>query len=274
MNFGKRGMQKKKRENLFYNRSRQLALPFVYCPRFISSDFISAPSNAAARTWLGIHHTTYLKPAWPDQRLALWGDPGTGKTHLLQIWAEKERALFLPASALAQNSFTQWLEPLQSKAIKALVIDDADLVSNPNDLLHLLNVAKENLLTIVLSGRQAPARWDMQLPDLASRLRAIMAVKIDQPEETLLRILFLRLLAEHQLVVSSSVIEWLLLRLPRTASAIREAAERLDTINWVEGRTITRNLAVKVLKDLLCYDENEYEPRIKSENDMGLFKDF
>lgn len=271
MNFGKRRMHKKNQQN--DHTPRQLALPFTYCPRFISSDFISAPSNAAARTWLGIHYNTYLKPDWPDQRLALWGDSGTGKTHLLQIWAEKEQALFLPASVLAQTSFMLWLETLQKNSIKAFVIDDADLVTDPHDLLHLLNVAKEYQFTIVLSGRKAPARWEMNLPDLASRLRSMMAVRLEQPEEELLRILFLRLLAEHQLIVSSSVIEWILLRLPRTASAIREAVERLDRMSWTEGRSITKNFAVRVLEDLFCYGARECDNSVQIKSDLGLFKE-
>ncbi|CAI3924448.1 Chromosomal replication initiation ATPase DnaA (DnaA) (PDB:1L8Q) [Commensalibacter papalotli (ex Botero et al. 2024)] len=254
MIFGKARMQKKIQQQHFIEHSRQLALPFPYTPRFIYSEFISAPSNAGARAWLGINQRVRSVPDWPDQRLAIWGDSGTGKTHLLQIWAEKESALFLPGSILAQNSSVYWLEQIKEEWVKALVIDDADIITNSNALLHLLNLAKELNLSIILSGRSPPARWDVGLPDLASRLRAMTTVKIEQPEDELLRILFLRLLAERQLIVSSSMIEWLIIRLPRTAFAIRDAVNRLDKATLADGGGVTRNLAIRVLEDLLSFD--------------------
>ncbi|CAI3947085.1 Chromosomal replication initiation ATPase DnaA (DnaA) (PDB:1L8Q) [Commensalibacter communis] len=254
MIFGKVRMQKKSQPRHLMDAPRQLALPFPYNPRFIHSEFIRATSNAGARAWLGIQHNTRSIPTWPDQRLVLWGDSGTGKTHLLQIWADKEEALFLPGSILSQNSSVYWLEKIKEQWVKALVIDDADLITNPQALLHLLNLTKELGLAVVLSGRSPPSRWDIQLPDLASRLRAITTVKIEQPEDALLRILLLRLLAERQLVVPSTMIDWLLVRLPRTASAIREAVRRLDEATLAHGGGVTRNLAIRVLEDLLSFD--------------------
>jgi hypothetical protein len=64
----------------------QLALPFDPPPRFEPADLIEAPSNAEARAWLA------RTPEWPLRRLALWGPPGCGKTHLLHAWAQREGA--------------------------------------------------------------------------------------------------------------------------------------------------------------------------------------
>ncbi len=54
-------------------------------------------------------------------------------------------------------------------------------------------------MPVLLAARAPPARWQFGLADLASRLRAITAVEIGPPEDTLLRILLARLLAERQL---------------------------------------------------------------------------
>lgn len=264
-------MQKKVQENDFIDPPRQLALPFTYCPRFVYSEFIGAFSNAAARSWLGINQNTRMQPDWPENRLALWGDSGIGKTHLLQVWAEKESALFLPGSVLAQSSSMYWPKKLREEWVKALVIDDADMVTNPHALLYLLNLASELSLSIVISGRRPPSRWGVELPDLTSRLRAITVVKIEQPEDELLRILLLRLLAERQLVVSSSVVEWLILRLPRTASAIRDAVDCLDKATLAQGGGITRSLATKALEDLLTSDHTEI---FQEQEELLLFSNF
>ena len=62
---------------------RQLALPFAHRPRFARADFVAAASNAEALAWLDRGRDA----RWPDHRLALWGEAGCGKTHLLQLWA-------------------------------------------------------------------------------------------------------------------------------------------------------------------------------------------
>ncbi|MDI2090052.1 P-loop NTPase family protein [Commensalibacter oyaizuii] len=261
-------MYKKSQQLGFCSPPRQLALPFTYCPRFVCSEFISAPSNAAARAWLGINQNIRSVPDWPDKRLALWGDSGTGKTHLLQIWAQRESALFLPGSVFAKTHSVNWLEKLRENWVQALIIDDADMVENAQALLHILNLAKELSLPVVLSGQLPPARWGLDLPDLTSRLRAITAVQINPAEDELLRILLLRLLAERQLVVSSSMIDWLIIRLPRTAFSIREAVNRLDKAAMEEGGGITRGLAIRVLSDLLAFYVQQPSDK---ESDLFLF---
>jgi len=234
---------------------RQLALPFAHRPRFARVDFIPAPSNAAALAWLDRDGGAQ----WPDHRLALWGDAGCGKTHLLQVWARDHGALLLPGTAL------RGLATLPDHAAAygrggvvangpggGIAVDDADMATDEHALLHLLNAAREQRLPVLLAGREAPSRWPVLLPDLASRLRATMAVALGRPEETLLRILLLRLLAERQLAVAQPVVEWLLLRLPRRADAMREAARLLDHAALASGTAVTRVLAAAVLDELLA----------------------
>ena len=115
-----------------------------------------------------------------------------------------------------------------------MAVDDADAAPE-RPLLHLLNAAGEAGLPVLLAGRAAPARWHAALPDLASRLRAITAVRIGPAEDELLRSLLARLLAERQLAVAEPLQDWLRLRLPRSQGAIREAVARLDRAALAAG---------------------------------------
>ena len=67
----------------------QLPLPFRHRPDYASADFLRAASNDAAMAWLD------RTAEWPDHRLALWGEAGCGKTHLLHIWARRSGAALL-----------------------------------------------------------------------------------------------------------------------------------------------------------------------------------
>lgn len=220
----------------------QIALPFAYRPRFGRSDFVAAPSNAAARAWVLDAEAQWR---WPEGRMVLWGDKGTGKTHLLSTWAARHGAPVVEGSLLNAHDVAALFE---EGGFRALALDNADRVQNERDLLHLINLVRERRMVLLMAARTAPSRWHNALPDLASRVRATSSVPIGQAEEALLRRLFLRLLAERQLVVAQPVTEWLLRRLPRTAHAIREMAERLDHAALASGGKITRALAQSILE--------------------------
>lgn len=214
--------------------ARQLALPLPFQPRY-GADFIPARSNEAPRLWLG------RVADWPLQRLALWGETGTGKTHLLHLWARAHGAELLAGATIETT-----VSPTRPVAI-----DDADACADERVLLFTLNKFSDAGTPLLMAARVPPARWPVRLPDLRSRLRATMAIEITQPGDDLLRALLTRLLSERELTVSRALHDWLLRRLPRTAAAVREAVQRLDRAER-EGRRITRQLAAGELSDLLA----------------------
>jgi chromosomal replication initiation ATPase DnaA len=218
----------------------QLTLPIFPGPRFAEGDLREAPSNAEACTWLR------RTPDWPEHRLMLWGEAGRGKTHLLHIWAKRTGAELRTGAGLAG---------LPEPPASGIALDDADAVADEAALLHLLNAAGEAGLPVLLAARAPPSRWPIRLPDLASRLRAITAVEIGPPEDTLLRALLARLLAERQLRPPETVQEWLIRRLPRTPAVLAEAVARLDAAALDRHRNITAPFAAEVLADLLGQDE-------------------
>ena len=215
------------------SRQQQLPLPFPYEPDYDPRDFIPAPSNQEALAWL------QRMDEWPDRRVAIWGEEGGGKTHLLRAWAAQVQAVRLEGQSVDS--------PEILPASGSVAIDDADRIAPETNLLHVLNTARDRQLTLLLTARQAPSRWTAVLPDLASRLRAITAVEIQPPDDDLLRALLLRLLVDRQLIVSESLQNWLLLRLPRSVAAYRDAVARLDEMSLAEGKRISRAMASRLL---------------------------
>ena len=119
-----------------------------------------------------------------------------------------------------------------------------------------MNAAQEAGHPVLLAARTPPARWPTRLPDLASRLRATIAVPLGAADEAFLRTLLGRLLSDRQLIVPAPVQDWLLAVLPRDPAALREAAARLDRAGLAAGRSVTRTLAAQTLQSLLCEDSD------------------
>ena len=228
------------------NIAHQLALPFAHRADFAAADFLAATSNEAALAWLA------RGTDWPEGRLALFGEAGVGKTHLLHIWARREKAAVWSGPML--RGFAEL------PATGGIALDDAD-AANEVALFHLINAAAEAGRALLLAGRAAPSRWPVRLPDLASRLRATTAVRILPAEDALCRALLARLLAERQLMVPQSLQDWVLARLPRSQGAIREAAARLDRAGLAAGG-ISRAVAaqvVAVLDDAAQWDAAQWD---------------
>ncbi len=214
--------------------TRQLPLPFTHTAAYDPADFLAGPSNAAALAW--------LDAPWPSRRLAIWGDAGCGKTHLLHVWAAGSGAALLPGQALDIADAVRTMRT----AGAGLAVDDADGAPE-RPLLHLLNAAAEAGRPVLLAARSPPSRWATRLPDLASRLRATATVELAPPGDDMLRALFANLLAARQLAVPETLQRWMLLRLPRHPAALREAARQLDSAALAAGR-VTQAVAAAVVE--------------------------
>jgi chromosomal replication initiation ATPase DnaA len=215
--------------------ARQFNLPFPCVPCYAPEEFLRGACNEAALAWME------RPPDWPARRLAVHGEAGTGKTHLLHFFAARHGAALMPASAVRR-----FMAPLEACA---LGIDDADTVADAEALLHMLNAAAERGTPVLLTARTAPSYWGFTLPDLVSRLRATPAVALLPPEDGLLRALLARLLADRQMAVPERVQDFLLARLPRTGGALREAVARLDRLSMATGRAVTLGLAQLVVDE-------------------------
>lgn len=216
--------------------ARQLPLPLAAQTSSARADLVEDASNAEALAWLA-------RPAeWPVGRLALHGPPGTGKSHMLRATAAERGWRLLRGPGLTGALA---LAPAAGTAL-----DEAD-AAEETALFHLINRSAEAGAPLLLAAREAPARWPTRLPDLASRLRATLAVGIAAPSEALLAALLAKHLADRQLRVAAEVQAFLLARLPREAAVVAEAVARLDEAALATRAAITRPFARAVLGPLL-----------------------
>ncbi len=218
---------------------RQLPLPFEAKPSFMAAAFFSTTGTEMAEIWLD-------KPEqWTNGRLILWGSTGCGKSHLLHIWAATRQATTLNGSAL---------HGFMPAPTTPIAVDDIDLVHDETVLLHQLNAAAANNQPVLMAARLPPARQPIQLPDLASRLKASSAIEVRPPNDSELATLLVRLAAERQITFELHLQNLLLAHLPRTPAALIESIARIDRAALANGRKITRNLVLETIQDLTRSD--------------------
>ncbi len=218
---------------------RQLALDLPVDSPMEAEDFLVGASNEAAYAALEAW------PNWPDRVLVLTGPEASGKSHLAAIWAARAHAWTLQRAALRDEDVPRLV------SAGALVVEDCDRATGHEPaLFHLLNLARERGTFVLLTARSGVDAWAIATPDLASRLRLAPSVVVGPTDDGLLRAVLVKLFVERQLVVDTSLVDYLALRLDRSIAAARDAVERLDRAGLERGRRITRALAGEVLRDL------------------------
>jgi chromosomal replication initiation ATPase DnaA len=218
----------------------QLPLDLGFRPALGRADFLIAPCNAAAVAWID------RWPDWPAPALALWGPAASGKTHLLEVWRARSRAV-----AIAPHALTSAAVPQLLGEARAAAIDNARS-ADEEALLHLYNVLAERRGHLLLAAREPPARWTIRLADLRSRLLAAPAVAVEAADDALLGAVLVKLFADRQLRISEDLIAYLLPRIERSFAAAQAIVAALDEAALAGQRAVT----VRLARDIINRDRN------------------
>ncbi|MFV0367331.1 MAG: HdaA/DnaA family protein [Hyphomicrobiaceae bacterium] len=199
-------------------------------------DFFVSQSNRAAVDLVD------RWPDWPHWAAIVVGPEGSGKSHIANVWKSGSGAAALPASMLDEEA----LDLLQQHS--AMLVEDVDrTIADERILFHLLNMAREHHLTVLMTSRVAPGTLQISLPDLRSRMRAVPLIAIAPPDEALIKAVLVKLFADRQLLVEPRVVNFIALRIERSMASVNAVVEQLDREALVSKRRVTRALAADVL---------------------------
>jgi chromosomal replication initiation ATPase DnaA len=158
-----------------------------------------------------IHHATVLL-----------GPEGSGKSHLAAIFRARH-------------------------GVRVDVVDARIAASDEVALFHRFNGSKNAGRGLLIVAREMPV---VALPDLASRLGAASAVRIEAPDDAVLGAVMIKAARDRGLSVPPEVVSFALPRLERRFAAIHDFVARLDAASLAQRRDVTVPLASVVLSKL------------------------
>jgi DnaA-homolog protein len=180
-----------------------------------------------------------------DAFIYLWGESGSGKSHLLQaacLQAHREERLpaYLPLKS-QQEIDPGMLEGLERYALVCL--DDLEQIAGRSEweraIFNLFNLLRESGGQLIVAADRPPASLQLQLPDLTSRLTwgpcyHLFPLGDDERLELLMAS------AERRgMSMSAETATFLLQRTPRDIHFLTLLMDRLDQASLAAQRRLT-----------------------------------
>ncbi len=226
--------------------AKQLPLIFEHRPAFGYEDFIVNPSNEEAVLWLD------KWPEWDNFALSIYGAEGCGKTHLAHVFS-------LMVEYQDSGINVKIISPTELKVdnvaelvdkYKCIILEDADRGVDEEALFHLYNMLKEEHGTLLLTARIPPSRWNVLLPDLSSRLRTVIGVPLNEPDDNLYASVLVKHFSDRQIMVGKEVVEYLISHGERSFSFAKRIVAEADNLSLSEKRRITIPLIKQVISNI------------------------
>ncbi|MFV8783279.1 DnaA regulatory inactivator Hda [Microbulbifer sp. SA54] len=190
----------------------------------------------------------------PEQVVYLWGESGSGVTHLLQAVCQVAEASgrsfqYLPLGELNVAEPDVILEGLD--LLDLVCVDDLQLVEGRRDwqtaLFHLYNRLKDTGRQLLLGARKSPRGLDLELADLASRLNWALVFQLHALSDADKLAALRQRSRLRGFDLPEDVAQYIIHRAPRDTRALFAMLEQLDRASLQAQRKITIPFVKQVL---------------------------
>ena len=172
-----------------------------------------------------------------NNNIFLYGPHKSGKTHLINIWKEKN-------NALKYNDNFKEIISLK----KNVAIDDTLTSVSEENLFHIINHCKLFNLKIYLTSSIDLNNHKFKLKDLYSRLRAFYYINIEKPDDEMCKMFMTKLFYEKQIIIKNKeIFEYIINRVNRSYNDIYLFVEKIDKLSLEKKRQLTIPLIKEII---------------------------
>jgi chromosomal replication initiation ATPase DnaA len=208
--------------------TEQLALDFPTRQAYGRSNFWVAPCNQEAIAWIDKY------PDWPTHALFIYGEAGSGKTHLAAIFSDER---------IEAKDLTEEFMPQTQK----VVVENLEGLKDEKALFHLFNRMNEMNGGLLMTARKIP---NFLLPDLQSRIGMTPKAEIKMPDDDTIMSVCAKMFSDKQAIVEPAVLMYIVTRVPRSFEAVRKVVNTVDELSLAQGRRITIYLVKDAIEKL------------------------
>ena len=214
----------------------QLTFSFPFSKKYYEQDFFVSNNNFSAfkliESW----------PNWPDKWLNIFGEKGSGKTHLSKILIKKIKKTKLINAKKIDDKIIDEMNNLD-----CLIIDSFDNCINEKLLYSILNQSKQLNNFILINSLNSIKNVNFNLEDLKSRINSFIYIGIELPTDDLLKVIITKHFSEKQIIVNPKSIDFIIRNIERSYEKLFKFLKDVDELSLSTGKSININLIKKVL---------------------------
>jgi len=214
----------------------QLIFKFPFSKKYYEQDFFVSSNNFSAykliESW----------PNWPGKWLNIFGQAGSGKTHLAKILEKKIDKFKLIEAENVNNKIVEDLNSLD-----CLIIDNFDNNIDEKLLYSIFNQSKQLENYILINSITSIKDLKINLEDLKSRVRSFLFIGIELPTDDLLKVIISKTLSDNQININPKISDFIINNVERSYDKMFKFLKDLDELSLSTGKSININLIKKVL---------------------------
>ena len=214
----------------------QLTFKFPFSKKYYEHDYYVSSNNYSAFKLLEEW------PDWPGRWLNIYGEKGSGKTHLSKILRNKIKNSRLISANKINNDIIQDLNSLD-----CLIIDDFNNNIDEKLLYTILNHSKHIENYVLINSLNSIKDMNFNLKDLQSRINSFVFIGIELPTDDILKVIVTKTFSDKQVSINPKLIDFIINNVDRSYQKMFKFIKEVDELSLSSGKSININLIKKVL---------------------------
>ena len=214
----------------------QLTFKFPFTKKYYEHDFYVSSNNFSAfkliEDW----------PNWPGKWLNVFGEKGSGKTHLSKILERKISKTKLINAKSVNNKIIDELHNFD-----CLIVDEFKNNIEESILYSILNESRQVDNFVLFNSEFSMKNLSFSSDDLKSRVDSFIFIGIELPTDDLLKVIITKNFSEKQISINPKFIDFIINNIERSYEKLFKFIKDIDDLSLSTGKSININLIKKVL---------------------------
>ena len=213
----------------------QLLLNFNHKQNFNYSDFYVSKSN---------YYAFQLIEKWPNWQkniLNIYGEKFSGKTHLSNIFLDKNKGIKISEKDINDDVFKKL------KLYENVVIDNYCNQSDEKLMYSIFNLVDQDNKYLIINSVDPINGLAFKLNDLKSRAKNCLFAKIDNPDDELMFAIILKNFSDRQIQIDKKLIDFIIKRIDRSYGKIADFIYKVDELSLKKKKAININIIKEIL---------------------------
>ena len=210
--------------------TNQTIIKFNYDKNLSKDDFVISKSNKHIFEFLD------MWPKWEKNFINIIGEKLSGKTHLTNIFINKNKGIKIKAKSLSNDHLKE------IKIYENIILEN--LTSNVDEklLYSLLNLVEQDNKYLIITSFNPIVDIDFKLNDLKSRTKSFILLNIEKPDDEIIFAIILKNLSDRQILLDKKLINYIIKRIDRSYSKIHDFIYKIDQLSLKKKKSIDLNI--------------------------------